>query len=196
MTIKGAITLAALALLAAVLFIWFGVFNISATEKHWGVTTKLLDVVRERSIETRSKDIHAPSMDAAVSLSKGAKNYAAMCAQCHLAPKMEPTELNLGLYPQPPLFYNSDEKRELASTYWIIKNGLKLTGMPAWGAFHTEQQLWELALFVTKLKGMNEGEYKELVGEGGHSHAGGEDHSPDNTTEKEPEHSHGEGDHH
>jgi mono/diheme cytochrome c family protein len=194
MTIKGVVTLAALALLAAVLFIWFGVFDISATHKHWGVTTKLLDVVRERSIEVRSKDIQAPSMDAAVSLPKGAKNYDAMCAQCHLAPKMKPTELNLGLYPQPPLFYNSDEEPDLAATYWTIKNGLKLTGMPAWGAFHTEQQIWELALFVTKLKGMSEAEYKELVGEGGHSHAGGEEHAPDNHDASE--HSHAEGDHH
>lgn len=176
MTIKGVITLATLALLAAVLFIWFGVFNIAASEKHWGVTTMLLDVVRERSIEVRSEAIKAPLMDAAVSLSKGAKNYDAMCAQCHLAPKMEPTELNRGLYPQPPVFNASDEEHELASTYWIIKNGLKLTGMPAWGAFHTEQQLWELALFVTKLKGMSEAEYKELVGEGGHSHAEGDHH--------------------
>ena len=194
MTIKGVMTLAALALLAAVLFIWFGVFNIAASEKHWGVTTMLLDVVRERSIEVRSEAINAPLMDAAASLPNGAKNYAAMCAQCHLAPKMEPTELNRGLYPQPPVFNKSDKEHELATTYWIIKNGLKLTGMPAWGAFHTEQQLWELALFVTKLKGMSEAEYKELVGEGGHSHAGGEEHAPDNAGGQE--HSHAEGDHH
>ena len=163
-------------ILMGLLFIWLGLFNVSATVKHWGITTTLLELVRERSVEVRSKNIDVPALDDLEMISKGAKNYDAMCVQCHLAPGIEPTELYRGLYPQPPAFRDSKHAiHDPAATYWTIKHGLKMTGMPAWGAFHTDQQLWQLVAFVNKLEGMSVNDYQELVGEGGHSH-GDEEH--------------------
>ena len=180
MKIKTGIVIALLIALAGSLFIGLGVFNISATEKHWPITSGLIELVRERSIHMRSRDIKAPSLDNAEMLRKGANNYAAMCAQCHLAPDMEPTELNVGLYPQPPVFYEADHSiHDPAATFWTIKNGLKLTGMPAWGASHTDQQIWELVAFISDLEGMSPQRYKDLVGEGEHSHAGENNHERD-----------------
>ena len=48
---KITLTLTGLLLLAVGLFVWFGVYNIAATEKHWTLTTELLEVVRERSVQ-------------------------------------------------------------------------------------------------------------------------------------------------
>jgi mono/diheme cytochrome c family protein len=172
--------------LAAGLFVWVGVFNVSAAEKHWKITTQLLEVVRERSIHVRSKDITVPSLEEVGMLSRGARNFSAMCAQCHLAPGMEETELSLGLYPAPPAFYRSEHGiHDPAATFWTIKNGLKLTGMPAWGAFHADQQIWELVAFLSKLKGMTEEEYRSLVGEDGHSRK-----TNDHFDEQEESHQH------
>ena len=172
-------------LAAAGMFVWSGIFNVSANEKHWDITTRLLETVRERSIHARSGDIEVPPLDGQDMLSRGAKNFSAMCAQCHLAPGMEETELSLGLYPAPPVFYRSEHGiHDPAATFWTIKNGLKLTGMPAWGAFHSDQQIWELVAFLSKLKGMGEDEYSILVGEGGHSHNSA-DHSDDHEASHE-----------
>ncbi len=168
-------------IIIAFLIIWFGLFNISAKEKHWEITTILLEFIRERSIEVRAEDIQIPNtLSTPEMISNGAKNFDAMCAQCHLAPEMEPTELHLGLYPQPPIFYKAEKKHEthgLANTFWVIQNGLKLTGMPAWGDFHTDTQIWEMVAFLNVLKGMSATEYRKLVGEGGHTHKEGFTHS-------------------
>ncbi|WP_457668832.1 c-type cytochrome [Thiolapillus sp.] len=172
-------------LAAAGIFIWSGVFNVAANEKHWGITTQVLETVRERSIHVRSKDIAVPSLEEPGMLSRGARNYSAMCAQCHLAPGMKETELSLGLYPAPPAFYRTKHGiHDPAATFWTIRNGLKLTGMPAWGAFHTDQQIWELVAFLSKVEGMSEEEYRALVGEGGHSHKA-EEHPDDHEASHE-----------
>jgi len=156
-------------------FVWFGFYNISAKDKHWAVTDKLLEITRERSIAARSGNINVPTNLADEKMiSNGAKNYDAMCSQCHLAPEMQATELNLGLYPKPPVFYLQNHvEHQATETFWTIKNGLKLTGMPAWGDFHTDKQMWEMVAFLDQLNGMTEKQYDELVGEGGHTHKAG-----------------------
>ena len=173
MNTKVVVSTMSVAALMSGAFIWFGLFNVSATEKHWVLTTKVLDLVRERSVYVRAKDIEVPSLDSQELVEKGAKNYSAMCAQCHLAPNMKPTELHLGLYPSPPTFYSPDHSiHDPSSAFWTIKNGLKLTGMPAWGAFHSAQEIWELVAFISDLKGMGPQKFQTLVGDGGHSHSG------------------------
>ncbi|HIJ22823.1 MAG: cytochrome c [Gammaproteobacteria bacterium] len=176
MGIKTVIGMAGLGIAGGVAFILSGAFNVSATDRHWDITTSLLELVRERSVEVRSKDIQDPPLGDLQMVSNGAKNYAAMCAQCHLAPGMEPTELNQGLYPQPPVFHQQREKHDKydkhdpAETFWAIKHGFKMTGMPAWGEFHTDEQLWELVAFLDVVEGMRPEYYQGLVGEGGHTH--------------------------
>ncbi|BAO44380.1 c-type cytochrome [Thiolapillus brandeum] len=186
MKIKTILAMIIILLAGGGLFIWLGLFNIAATEKHWPLTTKLLEVVRERSIHVRSETIKVPELKNPEMIARGANNYAAMCAQCHLAPGMAPTELNQGLYPNPPAFSQSAHApHDPAAMFWTIKNGLKLTGMPAWGSFHTDQQIWELVAFVSRLKDMSKTEYTTLTGKGERSH-GQEKH----TTEESSQHMH------
>lgn len=162
-------------LFGVVAFMLSGGYDVSATDKHWSATTKLLELVRDRSVHSASENIVVPELDNIEMISNGAKNYDAMCVQCHLAPGAPVSELNQALYPKPPTFHanNDKHKHSPAETFWVIKNGFKMTGMPAWGEFHTDQQLWEMTAFLQKLNGMSADRYTELVGEGGHSHSNG-----------------------
>jgi len=129
-------------LLAGALFIWFGGYNIAATDKHWPLTAELMEVVRERSIQVRSENIIVPDVISPEHLSRGAEDYAAMCAQCHLAPGYSPTELHDGLYPQPPVFHKpGHDAHNQSAKFWVIKNGVKLTAMPAWGMVHSDEEI-------------------------------------------------------
>lgn len=165
------LTLLALALIiGAALFIWTGVYNIGATDKHWAVTNDLIEALRERSIEVRSEDLVPPDdIDDAARLAAGAANYEEMCVTCHLAPGTQATELHEGLYPQPPVFYQNDAEHDehgLQSNFWVIKNGIKLTGMPAWGGSHTDDEIWSLVAFINRLSVMSDKEYQAFVAEG------------------------------
>lgn len=175
-------------------FIMSGVYNVSAANKHWDITTKLLDVARDRSVHVASEGIVVPELNNLKMISNGAKNYDSMCVQCHLAPGAPQTELHQALYPKPPVFHTKkdEHKHSPAETFWVIKNGFKMTGMPAWGEFHTDQQLWEMTAFIEEMEGMTSTRYFELVGEGGHSHSDGVHFkaTPNDNTQNEIEGSH------
>lgn len=97
-----------------------------------------------------------------------------MCAGCHLSPLTKSTELHKGLYPQPPdlkKVVQSDARR----AFWIIKHGLKATGMPAWGKSMEDESIWEMVAFIRILPELSAEQYAtEVRLSGGHSHGSGE----------------------
>jgi len=156
------------------IFIWFGIFNIAANDKHWDITTSILEITRDRSVSARSSDIKVPNLTGNERIAKAAPNYAAMCAQCHLAPGISKSELYEGLYPQPPVFNTQENStRKPEETFWIIKNGLKMTGMPAWGIYNSDEQIWDLVAMLTKINKMTPEQYQKLVDAGEHTHEKG-----------------------
>jgi len=190
------LTLAGLILLG-LLAVQLGAYNFAATDHHWRVTQALIDWARDRSVDVRSEDIQAPNLNDDDLIARGAGEYEEMCTGCHLKPGMEPTELARGLYPHAPVFYKfrgTVDEDEYPEFFWVIKNGLKMTGMPAWGLTHDDQRIWSMAAFVSQLPGMTPAQYEQWVerGEAGeHEHEHGEhEHG-----ESDHEHEHGEGDH-
>lgn len=157
-----------------VLLIGAGAYNVAADVPHWTVTRSVMEKVRTASIERRSAHIEAPSLDDAALITAGAGNYDAMCVGCHLKPGVESTELSRGLYPAPPTF-STARPRDPAAAFWVIKHGIKMTGMPAWGQSMEDEYVWGLVAFVNELEGMTAERYRELVAaSGGHQHGGSE----------------------
>jgi mono/diheme cytochrome c family protein len=176
-TLTVLITLAVLAVLAMGV-LYSGTFNVAADDPHWGVTSSALETVRERSISRQAGDLSVPPNLAEPKLvASGASEYAEMCTACHLAPGMGDTELRKGLYPMPPKLAEHGAHRAPAEQFWIIKHGLKMTGMHAWGLTHDDDRIWSMVAFLQKLPSLSAEQYKELAesGEGGHSHEHAED---------------------
>ena len=88
-------------------------------------------MVRDCSIAAHTRDIELPELQDEQLVSKGASQYAAMCVNCHLAPGMTESEIRPGLYPQPPNL--SEQRIDPKQAFWVVKHGLKMSGMPAWG---------------------------------------------------------------
>jgi mono/diheme cytochrome c family protein len=170
---KGTIWLAGLLALVAMgagAFIWSGAYNIAADDPHWPMTERVLETVRERSIEARTSGITAPDLDSEALIRAGAGNYDAMCADCHLEPGEDRTELSSGLYPAPPNL-GRDRIDDSAEAFWAIKHGIKMTGMPAWGRSMDDESIWGMVAFLRQLPGMSESRYDELVESSeGHTH--------------------------
>ena len=76
--------LAAATLIGLGLYVYSGRYNIGADQPHWFVTTKLIETLRDRSIESRAKDIVIPDLADSELVLKGAHQYDAMCSGCHL----------------------------------------------------------------------------------------------------------------
>jgi mono/diheme cytochrome c family protein len=169
--------IALLAVVAVVVFatigVYSGLFNFAADDPHWGITQRLIEAARIRSIANHANDISVPVNLADEKLiASGAGEYAEMCTGCHLAPGMKDTEMRTGLYPKPPNLSEHGAHPSPAHQFWIIKHGLKMTGMPAWGLTHEDERIWSMVAFLQKLPDLTPAAYQELIesGEGAHSH--------------------------
>lgn len=157
-----AIAAAALLLFGALL-VYFGAYDIAADAPHTRPVYALLDNLRDRSIAVRARDIVPPAdLNAPARLSAGAGLYAEMCSSCHLGPGVERSELSQGLYPQAPELAKGQDL-SAAEQFWIIKHGVKLSAMPAWGKTHPDPLIWDMVAFVRRLPGMTPDQYQRLV---------------------------------
>ena len=146
---------------AASWFILFGMYDVGADTPHWIITRKLIEVVRDRSIAARARNVEVPDLREEQLVLKGAGQYAAMCANCHLAPEQQDSEIRPGLYPRPP---NLTEQRfDPNIVFWVTKHGLKMSGMPAWAVAHDDATIWSIVAFVNKLPGLSAEHYKDMV---------------------------------
>jgi thiosulfate dehydrogenase len=85
----------------------------------------------------------------------GIKLYAANCAVCHGAADAKPSNVARGLYQKPPqLAKDGVEDDPDGVTYWKVDHGIRFTGMPAFGGTLTDQQLWQLSLFLKHMDGL------------------------------------------
>ncbi len=178
------------------LFIWSGIYNVGADAPHTATAHTLLDTVVERSVAVRADDLKVPpGLGDAARIRSGAGNYDAMCAKCHLAPGKDETELSKGLYPSPPNL--TKHRVEPAHAFWVVKHGIKASGMPAWGKSMKDEDVWDMAAFLQKLPDMNQQQYQEMVASsGGHSHGGGESDNASHHGGKEAGHDQGGEGHH
>ena len=153
--------------------VWSGIYNIGADDPHTRPIYAVLEVARARSIERRATAIDVPDLADPAQVIQGAGNYDAMCTGCHLTPGAPPTELSRGLYPAPPNL--SLVAVDPAKAFWVIKHGIKASGMPAWGESMEDAYIWNMVAFLQTLPELDAAQYRELVGQsGGHSHGGGE----------------------
>lgn len=143
--------------------IFTGVYNIAADAPHTRPIYWVVDQLRDRSIAVRARRITAPAdLGDPARVARGAGLYAEMCTSCHLAPGMRKTELSQGLYPQAPDLSRGAGDSP-AEEFWVIKHGIKLTAMPAWGQTHSDPMIWDLVAFLRTLRSMSPEQYQAAV---------------------------------
>lgn len=142
-------------------FVYSGLYNIGADDHHTKPVFAILQTLRDRSIHLRSENIQAPDLNDPQLILKGAGQYAAMCTSCHLSPAMKDSEIRPGLYPQPPNL--SQIHVDPKDAFWVIKHGIKMSAMPAWGGSHDDLTIWSMVAFLQKLPSMSAAQYKDIV---------------------------------
>lgn len=164
-TIKWIILLSVAALAVAYAYVNAGLYPIGADVPHNKATYWLLETLRERSIARAAAEIDVPDLNDSQLLLSGGPDYNDMCAQCHLKPGRTQSDMSIGLYPSPPnLTLPEDEQANSARRqFWIIKHGIKASGMPAWGPTHDDQRIWAMVAFIQKLPSLTPEQYQILT---------------------------------
>ncbi len=151
-------------------FILSGVYPMGADVPHNRFTYWALETMRERSISRSANRIIVPTdLNDSDRLLQGGADYNDMCASCHLRPGITQSDFSIGLYPKPLNLsmsggkYSTDETKLAARQFWIIKHGIKASGMPTWGPTHGDDRIWSMVAFVQQLPKLNADQYQILT---------------------------------
>jgi mono/diheme cytochrome c family protein len=147
----------------AVVMIQTGVYNVAATIPHHGFTEKILSTTMDRSVHKHAAAIEVSATYNSPNLEEGFEHYHEMCVACHGAPGVEKSEAGEGLNPPAPDLSKSVTDLSPQEVFWILKNGIKMTGMPAFGPTHNDEKLWGITAFVKRLPEMTPERYHEMA---------------------------------
>ena len=160
--LKTIVVLAVIAVAAVLGCVYSGVYDVAASQPDNPVVRWLLVTARNRSIERRASGIAVPPLTDPKLVQQGFEHYHEMCTGCHLAPGMESSEIQEGLNPQPPLLAQVVPHTSPARLFWVIKHGVKMSGMPAWGASHSDPMIWAMVAFLERLPTLTPAEYRAM----------------------------------
>jgi mono/diheme cytochrome c family protein len=163
---RTTVTLLALALgaaLAGAIMLFSGTYDIAATVQHYAPTYWALQIGMRRSVETHARSVKVPPLDDPALARQGLALYHAHCVRCHGAPGVPPEPFALGLTPAPANLSHTAREWPAAELYWTIKNGIKMTGMPAWEFRLAEDDLWAIVAFARRLPQLSPQQYAAEV---------------------------------
>lgn len=138
------LTLAAVALIG-IIYMYSGVYDVSVQNRDKGITKWILETTMDNSVEHHAKNIVAPALDDSAMIWKGFTHYDRMCG-CHSDPgeKMRPSRYE----PHPPPLYRTADDWKPNELFWIIKNGIKMSAMPAFGMRSSDDEIWSIVAFL------------------------------------------------
>jgi mono/diheme cytochrome c family protein len=119
--------------------------------------------VRNLAIPSEAKQAKNPIPATPENLAEGREHFADHCAECHGNDGSGDTEMGRNLYPKPPdLRLPQTQNLTDGEIFYIIQNGVRLTGMPAWGDSHEADDNWKLALFIRHVPNLTPEEKKDM----------------------------------
>lgn len=155
--------LGALAGTGALIYTWAGLAPISAKAGHTEITRWFLHFAMRKAVETRSASLQAPELDDLSMVLKGAGHYATGCAPCHGAPGQAPSLVARNMTPQPPLLIDKIDEWTPEQLFWIVKNGVKFTAMPAWPSATREDEVWAMVAFLDQMPELSPEQYLAMA---------------------------------
>lgn len=157
--ITAVATLAVLAV-GGFVFVYSGAYNVAATQDHTAMGRWLLNTTQNRSVAVRASEVPDPPPVDSATLEHGFEHFRSMCVVCHGAPGVERGDFGKGITPTPPALSEEASEFSAKELFWIIKHGIKMAGMPAFGRTHSDAEIWSLVAFLERLEGMSDEEYR------------------------------------
>lgn len=148
MSVIGALAIASA--LAAGIYFFGGFYSVSAANGGNAALEWTLRDVREHSIDRHYNAPSPPSwFKDPGAVQAGAREFAEEgCVMCHGAPGRTPDEFAKGMDPNPPDLGKASKDDPPAKVFWIVKNGIRMTGMPAFGGHASDDEIWRAVAFA------------------------------------------------
>lgn len=158
---KAFFALLAAAAAGAAIVVYAGWYNISA-DQHLAPTYHVIDYALKRAVRQHASDVTVPPLDDPAKKNRGLALYREHCVRCHGAPGVAPEPFALGMTPAPAMLVHTAREWPPAQLYWVVKRGIKMTGMPAWEYRMSEDDLWAVVAFMLELPRLSPAQYRTL----------------------------------
>lgn len=144
------------------IFMYSGVFNVAATVMDSSALNWALVTVREASIGLHAREVPAPDPGMVADRDAGFALYRENCVMCHTPIGRASRPMAVGFNPQAPGFGADADDMGDTELFWVTKNGIRFTGMPAWGPSLTDKEIWDITAFVMTMPEMTAAEYDAI----------------------------------
>jgi cytochrome c553 len=160
----AAIVLGIAGIFGGLLLMISGIVPIKASSGHWAVTAALLDFAKRRSVTTHTLGMKVPPLEDRGLVLKGAAHYDFACEPCHGSPAVQQPRIAHRMTPRPPDLRTAALTYQPEELFYIVKHGIKFTGMPAWPAPQRDDEVWAMVAFLRTLPNLEAEAYDELTG--------------------------------
>jgi len=160
--IQGFLTALIVLAISAVAVAYSGVLNVAAGAPEPGILQWFLSTTMKHSVKSHAREVTASVELTDQRAREGFRIYRAACVYCHGAPKQDPGDIGKGLNPKPPYLGDTVGGWTDAELFWIVKNGIKMTGMAPYGESLKDDEIWNVVAFVRKLPELTQAQYKQM----------------------------------
>jgi cytochrome c553 len=165
---KAALGCVAAAILVAaaggMLFAWSGVYSVAASEGHLAIVDWFLRFSMRNSVKKHSSGIEPPQrLDDPALVRLGAAHYYSGCMPCHGGPGHQANAVFQHSLPGPPELTGASSHWRDRELYWLVKHGIKYTGMPGWSARDRIDEQWAVVAFLKAMPSLSKENYEDLA---------------------------------
>jgi cytochrome c553 len=164
MLVRCAAVLVVIGVVGGFLTIWSGIYDVAASRGHWPGFELLLKFGMRSSVRTHAWWIDVPPLDDPDRVRRGAAHYQQGCAPCHGSPAGPSMLVVRRMLPEPSDLKTKVPTWKANELFWIVKNGLKYTGMPAWPTLQRDDEVWDMVAFLRELPDTAPERYLQLAG--------------------------------
>ena len=154
--------LAVLAIIASAVYFLGGFYDVAAAHPDPKPVDWVLASVREASIESRAPATTPSNLEDPATIQAGARAFATRgCVACHGAPGVDWEKFAEGMRPDPADLSEVAKGQSAGEIFWVIKNGIGMTGMPSFARIKVEDpEIWAITAFVKKIPSVSPQDYK------------------------------------
>lgn len=139
-----------------------GLFNATATTPHLPIVAWAAHTAFINSVKVRAGVVRPPAQFNRDQIAAGLADYDRSCTGCHGAPGVGRATFAAGMTPTPPFLLGASRQWTPAQLYWIVHEGVKMTGMPAWGESQSDDRVWNVVAFLEAMPQISPADYARL----------------------------------
>jgi mono/diheme cytochrome c family protein len=136
-----------------------GLYDVGALAPHWQFAYTFLEYGMHESVRYHASAVTGTAPKDAASLRAGAALYKANCVACHGGPGVAMANFAKAMQPAPGPLVDGARRWSEQQMYWIIRHGIKTSGMPAWKFHMSDAQIWQVTGFLVRLPHLSPQEF-------------------------------------